>query len=794
TADAIHPGGGGGGGLSGNGGGIGSLGGTDADPALGGGGGGARGNGGKPGGASNDGAGGGGGGTVFAGADGHSAQGSVTAIGGPGGYLCGGNGGDQGNDGHDAKCDGGGGGGGGVVFELISDSIGSGGKGKYGGGGGGGWHDGGDGGFGGGGGAGIETHFGFISGGNGGFGGGGGAIAGNEPGPGVDPGKGGAYGGNADKSYGGGGGAVGGAIFSDGGTLVIHNSTFYNNFVTRGASGGGSADNGGDGGGAVFARNADLTIVDSTFSDNQSTGSGGAVVAYGDAGTHTLIVANTLMANNGTDECLTEGSVQKPANVSFANLIMSNGAGAFGPCPGVTLADDPQLGPLQDNGGFTPTMAIPFNGIAMNAGDAVTSLATDQRGVPRPQPVNGYDIGAFEVCRRALAGGLIEPMFCSETTFAGFPTTSLTIMSSTSSGGIVSPAPGTYSVPQNTVEVLSATPAPGYYLKNWTGNVAQPTSLTTTIVIGAQAQTVSANFQLHDFSLSANPTSFTLPLGGTTATSDITASALGDFGDEITLSATGHPSGIAASLSANTVTPVAGTAAVSTLTIAVGPSAVPQSFTETITGNSTGLSGALSHSAQVNVTFVITPDALVKIINQDLALGCIGSAGFAQSLIAKVKTYQTLAGAGHVQGATNVLAAFQYEVQAQIGHQIVSSCTDPVGGNAFSPGQVLLADAQALQAMLGTAVKAAPIVGFVVSTNDAGTAGRTVNLMSGKSALATASTDAVGFYYFDTTALKAGAQYSATATIPKGYKASSPASQTFTWSGAFVNLAAFILN
>src|SRR5206468_3559052 len=109
--------------------------------------------------------------------------------------------------------------------------------------------------------------------------------------------------------------------------------------------------------------------------------------------------------------------------------------------------------------------------------------------------------------------------------------------------------------------------------------------------------------------------------------------------------------------------------------------------------------------------------------NQDLALGCIVNSGLAQSLIAKVNAYKTLSGGGHVQGATNVLAAFQYEVQAQIGHNIVTSCKDPIGGNAFSPGQALIADAQALQATLGTQVKAAPILGTVASSTDAGAAG-----------------------------------------------------------------------
>jgi hypothetical protein len=765
-------GGGGGGGLSGNGG---------HEAGAGGGGGGARGDGGNGFGTG----GGGGGGTVF--------SGGTADVGGPGGYLNGGNGGGPSNDGAAAKGPGGGGGGGGFCTNCGPGTLftqnGSGGDGGYGGGGGGGGDGGGRGGFGGGGGSG-----GLASGGDGGFGGGGG-----------NGGAAGSFGGNGDDNgAGGGGAALGGAIFSDGGIVTIHNSTFTNNEVRRSSAPAGSGAQGGqDTGGAVFSHNADLTIVNSTFSGNRSEGfgGGGGVVIYMDPSDSgiggpdifiKLTIDNSIFANNGVYECFFTGNVHTQG---VGNLIMRNAPGSqpYGACPGVVTADDPQLGGLQDNGGFTRTMAIPFGSVAMSAADPSTSLSTDQRGQVRPQ-AGGFDIGAYEICRRQLAGGLIEPMFCSETTFAGFPTTTLTIQSSTPSGGTVTPAPGTYTAPQDTVEVVSAAPASGYYLKNWTGNVAQPNSLTTTIVIGNQPQTVTANFQLHDFTLSADPTSFMLPLGGATATSYATATALGDFADPIELTATGHPAGVAASLSANVLTPVVGSPATSTLTIAVGPSVTPLSFVETIAGNSSGLAGALTHSAQVNVTFVITPEGLVKIIDQDLTLGCIVNPGLAQSLTAKVNAYQTLASAGHVQSATNILAAFQYEVQAQIGHLIVTSCKDPVGGNSFSPGQALLADAQALQATLGTAVKAAPIVGTVASTSDAGVAGRTVNLLSGKTVIATASTDAVGFYYLDTGTLRQGSQYAVTVTIPKGYKSSSPQSQTFTWMGNALRLVDFVLN
>jgi len=325
--------------------------------------------------------GGGGGGTVDDGGNGNG------PIGGASGLYNGGNGGDEGNDGHQGGPGGGGGGGGWTNTCGICDgsSWGNGGNGGYGGGGGGG-NNGGQGGFGGGGGA-AET----SNGGDGGFGAGGGS--------GATGGKGGHFGGNATSSGGAGGGALGGAIFNDSGTVVIQNSTFYNNFVDRG-SGGGLANNGDNAGGAIFSRNGSLTVQNATISNNQSTSDKGGVVVMNDGSTTLFTLDNTIIANNGlngTDsasECDVIGTVTKSG---AGNLVMSNGG-----CPGVVVSADPQLGPLQlntsnpPNSGDTPTMAIQ-NGVspAVDAGDDTTALSTDQRGVTRPQGPHS-DIGAYE--------------------------------------------------------------------------------------------------------------------------------------------------------------------------------------------------------------------------------------------------------------------------------------------------------------------------------------------------------------------------------------------------------------
>jgi hypothetical protein len=80
---------------------------------------------------------------------------------------------------------------------------------------------------------------------------------------------------------------------------------------------------------------------------------------------------------------------------SSYNLIGTGGgltSGVNGNLVGIT---EPLLSPLQDNGGPTWTMALLPGSPAIDAGDNAVGLATDQRGVARPQ--NGRaDIGAFE--------------------------------------------------------------------------------------------------------------------------------------------------------------------------------------------------------------------------------------------------------------------------------------------------------------------------------------------------------------------------------------------------------------
>ena len=115
-----------------------------------------------------------------------------------------------------------------------------------------------------------------------------------------------------------------------------------------------------------------LVFDDVTIVDNVESG----VEKYGGP----LSVRNSIIARNGTD-------CSGRADAADHDL---DGDGSCG--PGFTTADA-QLGALADNGGPTPTYALPAGSPAIDAGSGGEPV--DQRGVTRPQGRAG-DIGAFE--------------------------------------------------------------------------------------------------------------------------------------------------------------------------------------------------------------------------------------------------------------------------------------------------------------------------------------------------------------------------------------------------------------
>jgi hypothetical protein len=237
-----------------------------------------------------------------------------------------------------------------------------------------------------------------------------------------------------------GGAARGGAIFADGGAMIVNTATFANNSANGGQGGdGGQTPGPGCGmhgagglayGGAITNNNAaTLNIKHGTISLNSAQagntgvnqagaikpprlvaeGTGGGI-RVGPAGVtleNTIIAGNT--AANGAGD--TTGAPIPGPNVDGA--VNSNGHNLLGvatEATGFTGAGDltganPMLAALADNGGPTQTMALSPGSPAIDAGVAA-GATFDQRGKPRTynDPVvadamtgDGTDIGAFEL-------------------------------------------------------------------------------------------------------------------------------------------------------------------------------------------------------------------------------------------------------------------------------------------------------------------------------------------------------------------------------------------------------------
>jgi hypothetical protein len=217
--------------------------------------------------------------------------------------------------------------------------------------------------------------------------------------------------------------AYGGGIYNGtNGTLTINNSTISANTAGGGGwhcgqiipcqgSGGGIANVGqlrinnstisgnsafglqasfnGRGGGIYNGNPGGMMVSNSTISGNSGTHGGGTYFGGG--------FQNSIVANNSGQNC------SNPV-ASYGYNLSSDGTCNFNNV-GDLNNHDPLLGPLQNNGGLTDTMALLPGSLAIDAGNPSgctdgkgNLLTTDQRGVPRPdkEDASGCDMGAFE--------------------------------------------------------------------------------------------------------------------------------------------------------------------------------------------------------------------------------------------------------------------------------------------------------------------------------------------------------------------------------------------------------------
>lgn len=133
------------------------------------------------------------------------------------------------------------------------------------------------------------------------------------------------------------------------------------------------------------------TITNSTIAFNQAnSGLGGVLMSL-----YTLDLESTIIAKNtgfgDPDDFDAYGS---PVISGANNLVVASSA----PMPAGTLTDDPLLGTFGSNGGPTMTLPLAAASPAIDSGNDVANLSTDQRGLGFPRVAGASaDIGAYEI-------------------------------------------------------------------------------------------------------------------------------------------------------------------------------------------------------------------------------------------------------------------------------------------------------------------------------------------------------------------------------------------------------------
>ncbi|HIB37107.1 T9SS type A sorting domain-containing protein [Mesonia sp.] len=189
---------------------------------------------------------------------------------------------------------------------------------------------------------------------------------------------------------------LGGAIYNNSGELNILTSTISRNESTFS-------------GGGIYNNNGEVFINRSTIAENTSGDHGGGIYNDGDLNMNAVTVAYNTATNNGggimslvnvntknsiiAENTATSGNDASGIYTSQGyNLIGNDDEATYQTSTGDVVDASPNLGPLQNYGGPTETVALLIGSICVDSGDPV-DLFKDQRDYSLS---NSRDMGAFE--------------------------------------------------------------------------------------------------------------------------------------------------------------------------------------------------------------------------------------------------------------------------------------------------------------------------------------------------------------------------------------------------------------
>lgn len=251
---------------------------------------------------------------------------------------------------------------------------------------------------------------------------------------------------------------AGGGIFAAGSALTVANSTIAGNTAAS------------DQGGGIAQGSGTLTVTGSTISGNDAPGatSGyGGGLYFGNGVTVAALQSTIVFGNSagkGGPDVFTSTATGAPTPTAAFSLLGTVSGSGITPDATDIVGANPQLGPLQANGGPTATMAPAFTSPVIDKGKSFGS-STDQRGSTRPVDLPGYpnatggdgsDIGAVE-----LLPGEVAPVVSGISPASGAAGTSVVISGSrlaTATQVLFGSTPATFTVNANG-QVVAKAPA-----------------------------------------------------------------------------------------------------------------------------------------------------------------------------------------------------------------------------------------------------------------------------------------------------------------------------------------------
>ena|GEM_PF-780406 len=423
----------------------------------------------------------------------------------------------------------------------------------------------------------------------------------------------------------------GGGIYQAYGKLTLVNSTISGNSVSHYFGGG------------IFNWGGIVTLSNGTVSGNSASVGGGIYMTNGGA----LTLKNTILANSfsGGNCSLTGTSVSYGYNLSDDSTC-SGFLTATGDLDNTPAGLDPNG--LQDNGGPTRTIAILPTSPAADAipvspnnyctlTDGTTPIATDQRGIARPQG-SACDIGAFEILGGAfhppasiavssgsgqsatISTPFANPLTATVLDSGGHPVSSVTVTFTAPPSGPGGAFAGSLSVSATTnASGVATSPtfaanssAGSYNVAATVAGVATPANFSLTNIPGPAASIAATGGGGQNANVNtnfANPLAATVldsggnPVSGVTVTFTAPSSgASGTFAGSTTANVSTNGSGVATSptVIANSIAGLYSVAA------SVGGVVAPATFSLTNTSGApasiTATSGA-SQSATINTNF-----------------------------------------------------------------------------------------------------------------------------------------------------------------------------------------------